>query len=300
VESRYDGAIINGVLRDFPAPATFALVTSSFRLDLERCRLLVETVEAYVAPHVRHYVIVDRRDLPRFRVVSSARVHLLAVEDVLPWWIMRVPGIDRSWLSVRTPPIGNWIVQQLVKLSVADVVPADVLVYVDSDVFFVRPFDPRDAVRDGGVPLFCQLGAPAVNAGNDAWHRSAAQLLRLPVEKSYDTNFVGNLVSWRRENVLRLHEHVRAGGRSLVPAIARHRAFSEYVLYGMFVRQVLGAQAGHYPSADDDTLCHWSTAALDEDGLREFRRHLAPHHRAVMVSAKSRTPVTLIRKVFLA
>jgi len=283
-----------------PAPETFALVTPSFRLDLERCRLLVETVDAHVAPHVGHYVIVDRRDLPRFRPLRSARVHLLAVEDVLPWWIMRVPGIERRWLSLRTPPIDNWIVQQLVKLSVAHVVPADVLVYVDSDVFFVSPFDPRDAVRDGAVPLLCQLRAPAVNAENAAWHRSAARLLRLPLQESSDTNFVGNLVAWRRENVLRLHQHVRAvGGRGLVQAVAGQRAFSEYVLYGTFVRRVLGAQAGQYESADDDTLCYWSTATLNEDGLRELRRQLAPHHRAVMVSAKSRTPVTLIRRVFL-
>lgn len=278
---------------------TFALVTPSFRLDLERCRLLVETVDAYVPPDVRHYVIVDRRDLRRFGALRSARVHLVAVEDVLPWWIRRVPGIERSWLSLRTPPIHNWLLQQLVKLSVADVVAADVLVYVDSDVFFVRPFDPRADMRGGGVPLFCQVDQPGVNAANDAWHRAAARLLGLPARRGYDTNFVGNLICWRRETLRRLHDHVRAlGGRTLVHAAARRPTFSEYVLYGMFAREVLGDHAGHYPSAEDRTLCDWGTAPLDEPGLRALRGQLTAHHRAVMVSAKSRTPVELIRAVF--
>jgi hypothetical protein len=74
------------------------------------------------------------------------------VEDIVPCWIRRVPGVRRLWFSFRTLPIRNWILQQIVKLSVAKVVPAEVLFFVDSDVFFCAPFNPQAWTRDGRPP----------------------------------------------------------------------------------------------------------------------------------------------------
>jgi hypothetical protein len=48
------------------AELSYALVTPSFCVDLERCRFLVETTERWVAPGVRHYLVIDRRDAALF------------------------------------------------------------------------------------------------------------------------------------------------------------------------------------------------------------------------------------------
>src|SRR6202043_589722 len=97
---------------------SYALVTPSFNLDAERCRLLVESVDRWVAPGVRHYLVVDRRDLTLFNSMRTARTEVLVVEDITPRWLIRVPAIRRFWLSLRSPPVRNWIMQQVIKLSI--------------------------------------------------------------------------------------------------------------------------------------------------------------------------------------
>jgi hypothetical protein len=277
---------------------TSALITPSFRLDFERCALLTESVERFVAPCATHYLIVDRRDVPLFRSLESRRTRLVIVEEIVPRWIMRIPGVRRFWLSFRGRPIKNWILQQIVKLSVANVLSEDVFYFVDSDVFFVAPFDPAALERDGQVPLFVETGKRGLIPSNDDWHRVASRLLGLPAEDFYDTNFIGNVICWRRENVLSLHRTLEARGRKdwelLIAPLPR---FSEYILYGLYATRVLGMR-GHYADGIDRTLTHWEKETLDAAGLAELKARLGAEHHSVMVSAKSRTPVEAIRAAF--
>jgi len=278
-----------------------ALITPSFRGDLERCRLLVESVERWVAKDVPHYLVVDRRDVELFKPLLSARTKLVVVEDVLPWWIMRVPGVRRFWLSLKTLPIRNWMLQQLVKLSMATVVAEDVMLFVDSDVFFVAPYNPASQVRDGLVPLFVETGQRGLISFNDRWHGVAARLLGLPVLSGYDTNFIGNVIIWRRDTVLRMHQHIGCQARRhWLPTVARQLVLSEYILYGLYATSVETMQAaGHYPLAQDCTLTYWDPVPLSAEGLAGLAGKLQPHHHSVMVSAKSNTPVDDIRRAFL-
>ena len=283
------------------APLTYALVTPSFGLDFERCRLLVDSVERFVPSAVRHYLVVDRRDVPLFEPLArSGRTEVLVVEDIVPSWIQRIPGVRRFWWSWRSVPIRNWILQQIVKLSVVNAISEEVLLFVDSDVLFTVPYDPRSAERAGKVPLFVETGRAGIVSFSDEWHGKVSELLGLPVEKDYDTNFVGNVICWRRENVLKLHQRVaEIAGKDWQLAIAPRKVFSEYILYGLFVTRLNMEASGQYPDEIDRTLCYWSTDKLEEAGLRDLRDKLTPAHHSVMISAKSPTDPALIRKVFL-
>ena len=278
-----------------------ALITPSFRGDLERCRLLVESVERWVAPEVPHYLVVDRRDVPLFQPLVSARTRLVVVEEVLPWWIMRIPGVRRFWLSLKTLPLRNWMLQQVVKLSMANVVTEDVLLFVDSDVFFVAPYDPATLVRNGQVPLFVQTGQRGLLSFNDRWHGVAARLLGLPVESGYDTNFIGNGIVWRRDTVQRMLKHIgQRTKRHWLTVVASQLVLSEYIVYGLYVTRVEGLEAaGHYACALDRSHAYWDPVPLTVEGLAELKAGLQPHHSSVMISAKSRTPVEDIRTVFM-
>jgi hypothetical protein len=97
----------------------FCIVTPSYAPDFERCRLLCKSIEQFVTPPVDHYVIVERRDLRLFRQLQGSRTEILPVQSILPWWIRRLPGARRWWLSMKTPPIRNWICQQLIKIAAA-------------------------------------------------------------------------------------------------------------------------------------------------------------------------------------
>jgi hypothetical protein len=277
----------------------YALVTPSFRLDLQRCQMLLESTERWVAPHVRHYVVIDRRDRPLFRPICRARTELLDAEDMLPGWLMRVPGLNRFWLSLRTRPVRNWILQQIVKLAVGASLPEDVLLYADSDMFFVAPFDPRSFERNGAVPLLVESGQRGQIPDNDRTHAVDAQLLGLPIESSYDTNYIGNLIYWRHRNVQATLERVQeVGGKPWQAIIAPLGAFSEYVLYGLHSHRILGERSGHWHDDVVRTLCYWTPKPLTIQGLEQLKSECQPFHHSVMISAKSGTPVRDIRGVF--
>jgi hypothetical protein len=283
----------------FGMPLSSALITPSFRLDFERCALLAESVERFVPPHVKHYLVVDRRDVPLFRPLEGPRTRLLVVEDLVPWWLVRVPRVRRFWFSFRTRPVKNWILQQIVKLSTGNAVSEDVLFFVDSDVFFVAPFDPQTYEREGRVPLFVETGKTGLIPSNDVWHAVAARLLGLPVEARYDTNFIGNVICWRRENVVKLQQRLETiAKKDWELLVAPLPKFSEYILYGLFASQVLEGQ-GHYADGVDRTLTHWETRPLSLPELVNLKAKLSPTHHSVMISAKSRTPVSDIRRAFL-
>src|SRR5690606_17622256 len=141
----------------------------------------------------------------------------------------------RFWLSLRTRPVKNWILQQIVKLSVPSAVQQDVLLYADSDMFFTDRYEPRDFERDGKVPMFAQPGNRGLIDFNDHWQGVGSRLLGLPIEKDCDINYVGQLICWRRQYVLDMLKRVeQVQGKPWQRCIAPLSAFSEYILYGLY------------------------------------------------------------------
>jgi hypothetical protein len=292
--------MINGASADPKTSNSYALVTPSFRLDFERCALLAESVESWVAPHVRHHIIVDRRDARLFKPLESKRTSILIVEETAPAWLFRVPGIRRFWFSLRSRPVRNWILQQIVKLSVPSMVSEDILLCTDSDVFFVAPYDPREFERDGKVPLFVESGQRGLIRMNDQWHRVAAGLLGLPKEDSYDTNYIGNVIPWRRKTVLAMQERIQEiAGKPWQLVLASQQVFAEYILYGLFAQKVPGQNEGQWDDSVIRTQCYWGTVPLSVTDLEKLKQERLDTYHSLMISAKSKTPIDAIRKVFL-
>jgi Family of unknown function (DUF6492) len=291
--------MINSAPAKSTALKSYAIVTPSFRLDLERCILLAESVESWVAPHVRHYIVVDRRDLMMFKPLESKRTSILTVEETAPPWLFRVPGIRRFWFSLRSRPVRNWILQQIVKLSVPLVVPEDVLLCTDSDTFFIAPYEPHGFERDGKVPLFVETGQRGLIPLNDEWHRVAAKLLGLAPQESYDTNYIGNVIPWRRDTTLAMHRRIEdIAGKPWQVVLASQQVFAEYILYGLF-SQMNAKGEGLWNDNLVRTLCYWGTTPLSIEALEKLKQERQEHFHSLMISAKSRTPIADIRKVFL-
>lgn len=278
---------------------THALVTPTYWRDHEQFTLLARSVDRWVPEDVVHHVVVARRDLPLFAPLASPRRRILVAEDLLPRWLVRLPVRAPFWLSLRTRPVKNWILQQIVKLSVPGAVEEDVLYYADSDLFFTDRFDPADLDSDGSAPLFVETGQQGLIPGNDAWHDVAARLLGVPPEAVNDHNYVGQLVPWDRRVALDMLARVeQVHGRSWQQLVAGCSQFSEYVLYGVYVDRVLGAAAPLWRDGALRVNNYWLTDPLDERGLAEIRDRREPHQVAAMISAKSGTDPALIRRVF--
>lgn len=281
-------------------PLQYALVTPSFRMDVERCALLIDSIERFVPADVHHYLLIDHRDVPLFRPLLRRRTEIIVAEDLLPSWLMRVPGIRRFWVSLRTRPVRNWMLQQIIKLSVPAVLTEEILLYTDSDVLFIAPYDPHDFEIGGSVPLFMETGQRGLLDSHIPWNQRASKLLGLPVQDSYDTNFIGNVVCWRRSvarNVLRRVESVT--GRRWQQAIAALDVFAEYTLYGMYATELLDPGSLVWRDGQVRTLNYWGTTPLDVTALEELRSRRQPNHHSVMISAKSHTAVPDIARVFL-
>lgn len=268
------------------ASPSYAFVTLCARNDIDRCRLLHASMEDRVDSAIPHYLAVDRRDIRAFDEFARDNVRVVAVEEIVPWWIRRFPGAKKWWASLKSLPIRNWLLQQYVKLSLPVQAAEDVFLFVDTDVAFIRPFDPRSFIRDGKVRLFRVPGAnPVLHA---QWHRTAGKLLGLPPQDYYGASYIGNIVSWRKDCVRALHDRIeRVSGRPWLEAVARHWHLSEYILYGVCAEHVLGDDAGHY--YDDLVVCHaqWSPDPMADDELGAFFGQVREHHVAIMLTGKA-------------
>lgn len=275
-----------------PQQQTFGLITPSYSLDFERCRLLCRTREKLLPDTIKHYIIVDRRDVPLFKELSDRNTEILVVEEILPWWIKRLPFFKQGWISLKTPPIRNWILQQLVKLSVANVVTEDILGFVDSDVAFIRPFDHSRFVKNGNARLYRESNSIPESWKNFVkWYNTASNLLGVPHVSYPAPNFIGDLITWKRSNVFKLHKHLEDRyNRPWVETLASHLHWSEYILYGMFVEHVLKETAGHYYDELYPGLQYFSTEPMSPNEIGEFLAQAEPYHVTAMISAKAKIP----------
>lgn len=279
---------------------TFAIVTPTYAPDFEHCRLLVESVQRYVPQHVKHYLIIDRKDEQLFSELHSPRTKILLKQEILPWWIHQLPFAPKWWISMRSLPIRGWIVQQLVKLSVNLALREDIYVFLDSGAMFVRPYDPATSVVDGMVPLFREQKDEVRLTWNTHWHQVAARLLGLPVLRTYDTNYVGNNpIYWRRENLTKLQRHIeKITGKDWIVALCRLQRLSEYVIYGVFVEHILKNTSGQYETSKARTLSYWQDRPMNEIELCAFKEKLGPEDVLVTFNEHAKISPNIIRRVF--
>lgn len=264
----------------------FTLITPTYLPDLARAELLVESVQ-HCCPGVPHHLIVDHRDLAHFRHLSD-RTTIITSEDLLPWWIHRLPGRRSVWLSLRSRPNRGWIVQQILKIAAASQVEADVSIFCDSDVAFVRPFTPVPTLTGAGGNSIALLDVEFVNDEVREWTDTARSLLGLDSETLTPRGHVGNLICWRRNNVVAMIERIeKVTGSDWRTALMRLSTFSEYVLYGAHTRGVLGYErAGHHPSTLPLVKPSWGLDLSDAKAFDDFFSVVDPATVAVMIHSK--------------
>jgi hypothetical protein len=280
-------------------PQRFAIITPSYYVDFEACRWLCETVDRYVPSNVTHYLVVDRADRALFAPLASPRTRLVFKEDVLGGRLRQVPFARRWWVGTRHLPARGWIVQQITKLFVSEVADEDVFVFVDSGCFFVRPFDPQVMARAGQVRLFKESGEYFRNDFVRRWHAIGAKLLGIRPIPDYDVGYVTQLITWRRDNLVRLHQHLeRVSGRPAFDSLVGQLTLSEYYLYGMYCDLILGDRSRHYHTSVMSSLCHWDMNALSGEDLKKMRARLQPEHVLVLVNEKSATSLQAVREAF--
>lgn len=272
---------------------SFGVITPSYAPDFERCRLLSQSIDRFALSPINHYIIVDRQDLKLFQQLQGTNRQIITVESVLPWWIQKISLVKNGWFSFKGLPIRNWLIQQIVKLAIAEYVSDEVLIFVDSDVTFIRQFDVRDFVRDGKVRLFREPEAiVADNRTLAKWCDAGNRLLGLPLVQYPTANYLGNVITWKRENVFQLHQHLESiSGKGWIETVASSWHLSEYMLYGIFIDSILQEKAQHY--YDSQKICYeyWQDNPMSDEELEQFFATIPSDAISVMISAKAKMPV---------
>lgn len=276
------------------------LLTLSFSGDLALCRMLCASIDRFAAPSMHHVVAVPGRERALFVDMAGPRRTVMALEDLQPAWLFRLPmpgppwrarlGLPRRdvYLSLKSMPVRGWIAQQIMKIALARSLPAEIVVHVDSDLVFVRKFSLQDIIIDGRARLQREGG------GGDGpmyrpWNLAASRLLGIEASGYHGADFVDSAVVWRRENVVRLTERIeRECGMPWQLALARTPNFSEYLLYGVFCEKVLGfADAAHAPTSR--SLCHTIWSRPEEGSFPEPEIDLDQ----VAIAVQSTIPMSL-------
>jgi hypothetical protein len=278
-----DGHLIESPLID-KSDRSFAVVTPTYLPDLRRCELLAESLDRS-APHVPHYLIVDRRDRQAFNHLQRGKRQLVESEALVGNWMWRMPGRSSFWLSLKAPPVRGWIIQQILKIGAIEAIPERTLVFCDSDTAFLRHFDRENLLVNGKVGL---LDVEFCNDSTRRWTATARRLLGLsPHDGGYRTH-VGNMICWNRETVKAMQQRIESStGLKWQVALARTPSFSEYMLYGVFVREVLGYHAvDHAPSAVPLVKGSWGMALTTDSAIDTFFADFDPLTVAVMIHSK--------------
>ena len=266
------------------ADHSFAVVTPAYLPDLKRCELLAESLDR-CAPQVPHYLIVDRCDRSAFRHLERDQRQLIESEALVGNWMLRMPGRKGFWLSLRAPPVRGWILQQILKIAAIQAMPERTLVFCDSDVAFFRRFDRDNLLVDGKVGL---MDVPFVNDDRRRWTATARRLLGLPAQDGGIRNHVGNMICWNRETVKAMQGRIEScTGINWQVALARNFSFSEYMIYGIFVRELLGYNVvDHAPSTVPLVKGTWNGPLTTDSAIDAFFADFDPQTVAVMVHSR--------------
>jgi hypothetical protein len=271
------------------------LITPSYAPDFERCKLLSETKNIHNRSELKHYIVVDKNDFALFNQLKKSDTVIITKEELLPNWLVKMPFFNKKniWFNWKGLPVRGWLVQQLIKLAIAEYIEEEVLVFADSDVFFIRDFDLNRFIKEDKVRFFAQ--PDQVNIDNPhlpRWYYDASNLLNLEKPQFPVSNYMGQLVFWRKDNVIKLHRHLeQKNHRPWIEAICANWNVSEYILYGVFVEQILKDTSGHY--IDNCDLCHnyWEEESLHTNQLQNFFANISSESIAAMLSAKADIPI---------
>lgn len=279
-----------------------ALLTPTYGRDLELCKLLCESVDRHVRGFQKHYLLVPDSDLPLFVHLESARRSVIPASTYLPQWLRPLPRVIQRkrrqyWWSLRTKPVSGWHVQQLLKIAAVNSLPHDRYCILDSDIVFFRDFDLSRFEYPKPIPLLRMPDEVTPAAFRHArWVETSHQLLGLPVPPLPAPDFIGHIIFWDRATTRAMATRIEQVTKlDWIEALCQTREFSEYMLYGYFVQNDVGAAARHIVVPHTPCVSYWDDPELGKHELIQLLQRASTDDVAFSVASFSGTPVSTIR-----
>lgn len=286
---------------------TVSLVTPSYFRDFESCRLLCDSIDAFVTGYDRHYLLVADSDLELFSQLGNEKRLVLPDSVLLPGTLHTLPGFLKwkgrqyYWAPGIGLPVYGWHVQQLRKLAMALLQSCERVMCIDSDNCFVRPFDVGRFAGDLLSPLYADLGGVNdTRPSHILWQKNAYRLVDTQEPPLPGDDYIGQMIVWDRESLNTIVDRIEAvTGLPWWKALCKARDFSEYILYGVGVAGNPSLMGRH--RIVEQSLCatYWSGPALDEAGIGKLIDAMGKDQYAIAIQSHTRTEPSLIRRVAL-
>ena len=237
------------------APKPLDIVVKTRRKDLETYLQLQTDLVTHCRLQGDVYVIVPGTDVSLFQTVLDHDFILASSEQVL----------ELASYSGEFPD--TWLTQQIIKILAVHLIGNEQYLILDSNTLIGFDFDER----------FFWRGTNYVYATGEfhdvAWELQTRNFLKLhQADRLYGFRAVNQI--FIKENVRRLIDYVEAlHKRNIVPVLLSYsdefstEYWTEYALYGLFVRCILGG-TGHYFARRNDIL-HFSLRGDFSDFLAE-------------------------------
>ena len=270
-----------------------AVLTPSFRGDARLFADLHASVLANTAPTVVHHVVVPPSDVDLFRQYEGSRCRVWTHRDLLPRYCVSVPYASGLTLNMRRPwpPVRGWVTQQLMKIAGTAALDARAVLVIDSDAVLLRKLTLDQFLHDGRLRHF--RADRAVTAGMERhllWHRVARRLLGVSgTVEPPAPEYISHNAVWDPAVVRSMTDQIEdSTGRYWMDAVAGELHVSEFMIYGVFVDQVLGGSSR--PLCEP--LCHnyYERTPLSGAQARAFADEMPPNVLGAMISSHSRTP----------
>lgn len=222
-----------------------AIITQSYKNDFYECKLLCESIDRF-APDMDHFIFVNDEDIRMFAELNYKRHVVYKKSTILPWFLVRVPFKvmgHHFHISPVTIPVREWIIQQICKLGVFEVIgnEYDAVFNIDSETVFMKPLDITQWIKDGKYLMYRVINVN--EPSHEEYCKAAEKLLGLEghLAEISKYNYMNTPVCFVRENLELLLREIKKHSRwhSWKITLCNTYRFSEYYTYGIYTDQVL-------------------------------------------------------------
>lgn len=288
--------------------STCIILTCSMARDIELFALLAESIDRFVPAHVQHRVVVPASDVAAFARFGNTRRQIVSQDDALPFKVRAFPKVLTRlspfvgalrrplYLAPGLNVVRGWVLQQILKIEQTRVLDADVVLHVDSDVFFVRLFDTDMVIPDGN-PSFFRVAAEDLSPEHVRWTETSHGILGIESLKGQPAHYVENCIPWSPRIIRAMVDRIEDVHKTAwYKLLLRERSFSEYFIHGRFMDLLAGETA---LEARSRTICktYWPDADGDISSYLAESARLTDH-AAVAIQSTENISLSERRRIF--
>lgn len=230
-----------------------AIITQSYKADYRECKLLCESMDRF-APDLDHFIFVNDEDVKLFQSMNYDRHRVFPKSAIMPWYMIRIPWRilgHHFHVSLLTIPVREWIVQQICKLGVFEVIGQeyDAVFNIDSESVFMRPLDISHWIKDGRYLMY-QVDNSLIDEPNHREYIDAAKKLLSyndPDKDMYKYTYMSTPTCFVRDNTMQLLQAIKTNSalKNWKLALCNTYRFSENYTYDLYTYHKLG-MANHF------------------------------------------------------